>query len=47
MAFAFILFIFFTISLAHNLKLATRQDDLKPSQELPVVATKQAAVAQV
>jgi hypothetical protein len=47
MAFAFILFIFFTISLAHNLKLATRQDDLQPSQELPVVATKQAAVDRI
>ena len=35
---AFILFIFFGLSLAHNLKLSTRQTNVPPKQELPAVA---------
>ena len=35
---AFILSIFFGMSLAHNLKLSTRKDNLPPKQELPAVA---------
>ena len=35
---AFILSIFFGLSLAHNLKLSTRQTNLPPKQELPAVA---------
>ena len=40
MALAFVLFIFFSISLAHNLKLATRQTVATPAQEMPAIASK-------
>ena len=38
MAFAFILFILFSISLAHNLKLSTRQTNVPAANELPAIA---------